>query len=634
MLNSMRKGISSWFIKILLALLIISFGLWGIGDIFISGGNKSVLAKVGKYNIDQRDFLKEYSINLENLSQQLGRKILPDEANSIGLLSQTLGTMITSLMYKQITEEYGMSINNSTVKKEITSIPSFKDSTGSFNKFAFERYLNLTGQTEEEVIDKIKNDIAKRQIFLSVSSGFSTPKEIVQKIYNFREEKRKISFIELSNKVYNIKNINESDLISYYEKNNKSFLSPELRSFSYINISPKEIAKEVKVSKNLILEKYNQGKSLYFKPEQRSIIQIIANSKDDILNASNIINSKKLKIYEEIKNLNLPNINYNKLENISWNELPKELADFIFNLNVDEWSQPHKSSLGWHLIYTIKLNPEGTIPLEIVENKIKEEIQMDKAYDAIYKISNQLEDQLASGKNLRNASNIIGVKITDIPLLEYNSKTVFLKDLSLETKNKLLSNVFNSNQINFVQSFDTEEGGIIYYTLNKIKPIETKSFKNAKEEVLKEWKFKEQNKLLKVDGNKYFNEIKNGYSFEKLSENLNIKINHLGDLKRTDINKLDYLNKEIIEKIFLGKKNQYISSLNEKEGKFLIIKIIDIKSPLNNQINDDYVRTKQSLDTSYSNDLVILLNKSLRKKINIQIYNKNIEKINFSGLIN
>ena len=196
----MRKGISSWFIKILLALLIISFGLWGIGDIFISGGNKSVLAKVGKYNIDQRDFLKEYSINLENLSQQLGRKILPDEANSIGLLSQTLGTMITSLMYKQITEEYGMSINNSTVKKEITSIPSFKDSTGSFNKFAFERYLNLSGQTEEEVIDKIKNDIAKRQIFLSVSSGFSTPKEIVQKIYNFREEKRKISFIELSNK--------------------------------------------------------------------------------------------------------------------------------------------------------------------------------------------------------------------------------------------------------------------------------------------------------------------------------------------------------------------------------------------------------------------------------------------------
>ncbi|MBL41601.1 MAG: hypothetical protein CMM49_02945 [Rhodospirillaceae bacterium] len=634
MLNSMRKGISSWFIKILLALLIVSFGLWGIGDIFISGGNKSLLAKVGKYDINQRDFLKEYSINLDNLSQQLGRKIQPDEANSYGLVNQTLGTMITDLMYKQITDNYGMDINNSTVKKEIISIPSFQDSSGSFNKFAFERYLNITGQTEEEVITKIKNDIAKRQIFRSVSSGFSTPNDIVKRIYKFREEKRQISYIELSNKIYNIKNIDDSDLISFYEKNKKSFLSPEFRSFSYINISPKILSKDIKVSKDLILEKYNQDKSLYFKPEERSIIQIIANSKEDILDVYEIINSKEINNYTQIKNLNLPNISYNQLENISWNELPKELADFIFNLNTNQWSQPYKSSLGWHLIYTSKLNPEGIIPLDKVSNKIKNEIQLDKAYDAIYQISNQLEDQLASGKNLKEASNIVGLKITDIPLVENKTDSKFLNNLSITEKNKLISSVFNSIEIKNSDSFDTEEGGLIYYTVNKIKPVETKSFKDAKNEVLKEWKFKEQNKFLKIDGDKYFNKINNGFTLEKLSEDLNIKINYFDDLKRTDTNKEDALTNDIIEKIFLSEKNQYISSFNKIDGKFLILKVTDIKSPINNQINDEYMRIRQSLDASYSNDLIVLLNKSLREKINIQIYNNNIEKINFSGLIN
>ncbi len=633
MLNSMRKGVSSWFIKILLALLIISFGLWGIGDIF-TGGNKSLLAKVGKYDIDQRDFLKEYSINLQNLSQQLGKKISPNEANTFGLVNQTLGTMITDLMYKQIIEDYGMYINNSSVKKEIYSIPGFIDSSGSFNKFAFERYLNITGQTEQEVIDKIKNDIAKRQIFISVSSGFSTPKDIIKKLYNHREEKRKISFIELTNNAYTIENIDNADLVSYYDKNNKSFLSPELRSFSYLNISPKEISKEINVSKDSILERYNQDKSLYFKPEERTIIQLIANNESDILNAIKIIKEKNIDNYDDIKNINFSNINHSQLEKIKWNELPKELSDLIFNINKNEWSEPYKSSLGWHLIYVKTVYSEGIIPFEKVKDKIKNEIQLDKAYDTIYQISNQLEDQLASGKSLAEASNIIGIKIVQTPLLENISNANLQGDLSKASKNKLINSVFSMNEINNTNSFDSDEGGLIYFTVNEIKPEQTKSYENAKKEVLKEWKFKEKNTLLVADGKKYFDQIKNGLSLEKLSDNLKIKLNNTDYLKRSDINKKDFLTNEVIKKIFIGKVNEYVYFFNAKDGKFLIIKIVDIKSPDNNQINNDYVRTKETLDASYSNDLIVLLNKSLRKKINIQIYNNNIEKINYSGLIN
>ncbi len=241
---------------------------------------------------------------------------------------------------------------------------------------------------------------------------------------------------------------------------------------------------------------------------------------------------------------------------------------------------------------------------------------------------------MASGKNLKEASNIVGLQITDIPLVENKTDSTFLKNLSITEKNKLISSVFNSIEINNSDYFDTEEGGLIYYTVNKIKPVETKSFKDAKNEVLKEWKFKEQNKFLKIDGDKYFNKINNGFSFEKLSEDLNIKINYFDDLKRTDTNKEDALTNDIIEKIFLSEKNQYISSFNEIDGKFLILKVTNIKSPINNQINEEYMRIRQSLDASYSNDLIVLLNKSLREKINIKIYNNNIEKINFSGLIN
>ena len=42
MLDFLRRGVKSWVAKILLALLILSFAVWGIGDIFINQGGGTV----------------------------------------------------------------------------------------------------------------------------------------------------------------------------------------------------------------------------------------------------------------------------------------------------------------------------------------------------------------------------------------------------------------------------------------------------------------------------------------------------------------------------------------------------------------------------------------------------------------
>ena len=48
MLGSFREKILSWGAKVLFGLLIISFGLWGIGDYNISGSNgNDAIAEVG-----------------------------------------------------------------------------------------------------------------------------------------------------------------------------------------------------------------------------------------------------------------------------------------------------------------------------------------------------------------------------------------------------------------------------------------------------------------------------------------------------------------------------------------------------------------------------------------------------------
>ena len=73
MLDSIRRGASSWIIKILLGLLILSFAVWGIGDIFVGGGVNPTVATVGDQKITTSQLLENYQRDVNDMSQRAGR---------------------------------------------------------------------------------------------------------------------------------------------------------------------------------------------------------------------------------------------------------------------------------------------------------------------------------------------------------------------------------------------------------------------------------------------------------------------------------------------------------------------------------------------------------------------------------
>ena len=162
MLNSIRKGAGSVLLKVLLGLLILSFAMWGIGDVFVFRGSKSTLAEVGSHKIIEDDFLKAYADNLDKLSQQIGKKLTTEEGKNLGLVSRTLSLLISNATFYEASEFFDLSISDELLRKEIFSAPAFKDAGGEFNRFAFERYLTVTGQNEEAALASIRQDLAKQ----------------------------------------------------------------------------------------------------------------------------------------------------------------------------------------------------------------------------------------------------------------------------------------------------------------------------------------------------------------------------------------------------------------------------------------------------------------------------------------
>src|SRR5215467_1880948 len=93
MLRGLRKASSNWLGKSIMAtvmgVLIVSFGIWGIADIF-RGFGQSTLAKVGSTEISAEQFRQLYTDKLQQIGRQFGRPLTSEQARAFGLDRQLL----------------------------------------------------------------------------------------------------------------------------------------------------------------------------------------------------------------------------------------------------------------------------------------------------------------------------------------------------------------------------------------------------------------------------------------------------------------------------------------------------------------------------------------------------------------
>src|ERR1700682_1056275 len=93
MLRGLRKASSNWLGKTIMAVvmgvLIVSFGIWGIADIF-RGFGQSTVATIGHTEISINEFRQLYTEKLQQIGRQFGRPLTTEQARAFGIDRQVL----------------------------------------------------------------------------------------------------------------------------------------------------------------------------------------------------------------------------------------------------------------------------------------------------------------------------------------------------------------------------------------------------------------------------------------------------------------------------------------------------------------------------------------------------------------
>src|ERR1700716_180985 len=244
MLRGMRKASSNWLGQIIIApvmgVLIISFGVWGIADIF-KGFGQSTLAKIGRTEISTEQFRQLYTERLQQLGRQFGRPLTMDQARAFGLDRQVLQQTIAEAALDEEARRMGLGQSDAETMRAIYSDPNFKGVSGSFDPQRFQATIRQFGFTEQRYVAEQRRVSLRRQIAGTISAGLEPPKVLIEALSRFQNEQRSIEYVKLDvAQAGAIDPPSPETLAGYFDDHKAQFRAPEYRKISFVVINPKE----------------------------------------------------------------------------------------------------------------------------------------------------------------------------------------------------------------------------------------------------------------------------------------------------------------------------------------------------------------------------------------------------------
>src|SRR3954453_6156433 len=252
MLRGMRKASSNWLGKTIMAVvmgvLIISFGVCGIADIF-KGFGQSTLAKIGRTEISTEQFRQLYTERLQQIGRQAGRPLTLDQARAFGLDRQVLQQIIAEAALDDSARQLGLGQSDAETMRMITGDPNFKGVSGAFDAARFQAVIRQAGYTEQRYVAEQLRVSLPRQIANTIPAGLEPPKSMIEALVRFQNEQRSIEYVKLDGaQAGAIDPPSPEALAAYFEDHKTQFRAPEYRKMAFVMITPEEIGKWATVS--------------------------------------------------------------------------------------------------------------------------------------------------------------------------------------------------------------------------------------------------------------------------------------------------------------------------------------------------------------------------------------------------
>jgi peptidyl-prolyl cis-trans isomerase D len=620
MLRGMRKASSNWLGKTVMAVvmgvLIVSFGIWGIADIF-RGFGQSTLAKVGHSEISLNQFRQLYTDRLQQIGRQFGRPLTTEQARAFGLDRQVLQQTIAETALDEDARRLGLGQSDEETMRLVVSDPNFQGVNGKFDPQRFQAMIRQFGYSEQRYVADQRRVSLRRQIAGSIAAGLDPSKTLIEALSRFQNEQRSIDYVKLdAAQAGAIDPPSPETLAGYFDDHKTQFRAPEYRKLSFVLITPEEVGKWSDVSDEDAKKLFEQRRDRLGTPEQRQVSQIVFPNAEEAQTArSRITGGLSFEDLAKERGLSSTDVDLGMVAKSAI--LDPEIANAAFSLPSGEVSQPVQGKFGVALVKVGTIQPGVEPSYDSMAANLKKEIATERARTKVAELRDKMEDERGGGASVIEAAQKLGLTPVTVDAVDRSGRTPNGQfTTSIPNGLDVVSQAFNSD-VGVDNDPISFRGGYVWYDVLGITPSRERNLDEVKDQVEAKWREDQISSRLRTKATEMVQKLEQGGKLADQAANAGLKVETAVSFKR-DASPTG-VPSATIAAAFRTAKDGVGQTPGTGGSEWIVFRVTDITVPPVDLSADDMKKLKETLERAMTDEQVAQYVTRLEKDIGTSI---------------
>ena len=433
MLETIRNAANTWLAKVILAIIMVPFALWGVESYVRTSAGQDTVARVGDEKITSVEFNNALRSQMEQFRQQFGNNIDPSILDSPEMRKSVLEQIIDQRLVAVATKSSGLSVSDAGLRERISSEPTFQQE-GKFVPAQYEIFLRARNTTATIFEAQLRQDLARQQFIESIANTAFVGTVSAQQYLLAAEQSREIAIANIPAEPFAAQvKVTPEQAKAYYDSKQAEFTIPAQVRPEYIELTVEALAPQVQVGAEEIKAYYDANSVRYVQKEERKASHILiaaaaaasdaekkaAKAKADSLFAQVIKNPK---LFAELAKQNSADPgsaqNGGDLGFFARGAMVPQFEEAAFKAKKDEIIGPVQTDYGYHIIRVTEIRaPKGKSLAEVtpeIEGELKKQKAQRKFAELAEKFTNLVYENSTS---LKAAADAVGLPIKQGPFI-------------------------------------------------------------------------------------------------------------------------------------------------------------------------------------------------------------------------
>lgn len=632
MLDALRRGATGLVAKLLLGLLIASFAVWGIADVF-QGFGRGTLATVGEEDITPQQFERVLRTDLDALSQEIGRRVTFEDARREGYDRLVLSKLIGQAALAQDARDMKLGLSLDDAVADLKADPDFKGADGKFAHVEFQNFLSRLGLSESQFMKLRIEDQLRKQISGAILAATAAPQAFIDVRNKWDNESRSIRFFKIdAAKVAPVAEPDEATLKTFYEGRKAEFMSPELRRFAALVTSVEDLKKEVEISEEELKAAYTDEKDTYDKPERRRIQQIAFKGRAAAEAAREALVKGSKNFLDVAKENGAKESDINLGMKAKKELIDPKVAEAAFKLERDAYSEVIDGLFATVIVRVIEIEPGLESTFEGSREEVREKLATKKAGELIQERADLVEEARNAGKTLKEIADSLKLRIFEVSGSDRDNKTADGKTaVDSEDAADIIEAVFKAQPGVPSEAIELGKDGYAWIDVISADPPKEKPFDQVKDAVMTAWRESEQRRLVKEAADKLVERVKAGEDIATIATEAGGTTETVEDIRRTV--SPPGLTQEAVELAFTLPLNGAASALTADRGTRTVMKVIKI-TPAADPTATEKDKIVSEMRRNLQNDMLIAYVTDLQERLGVKINEAEFRRVTGADVAN